>query len=211
MKKINKILNISFTILLLSFISCSNEEEEEQEIVVSEPLKSEQVTNFAAPQTGGMGQPIGGEFSKFDFVTGEKSASETEWDIAFRGTTICINGGTSTGTADEPVRNGNAGAVVVSGTFDSVTTVQGLTFSQDAEGSFAIPTGSDNGWYNYNPQTFTITPIPGKVLVFRTRDGRYAKVEILSYYLDQDSSNTRGGRYYTFNYVFNPNQGETSF
>ena len=49
--------------------------------------------------------------------------------------------------------------------FDSVTTVQGLTFSQDAEGSFAIPTGSDNGWYNYNPQTFTITPIPGKVLV----------------------------------------------
>ena len=99
----------------------------------------------------------------------------------------------------------------MSGTFDSVTTVQGLTFSQDAEGSFAIPTGSDNGWYNYNPQTFTITPVPGKVLVFRTRDGRYAKVEILSYYLDQDSSNTRGGRYYTFNYVFNPNQGETSF
>ena len=79
MKTINKILNISFTILLLSFISCSNEEEEEQEIVVSEPLKSEQVSNFAAPQTGGMGQPIGGEFSKFDFVTGEKSTSETEW------------------------------------------------------------------------------------------------------------------------------------
>ena len=57
MKTINKILNISFTILLLSFISCSNEEEEEQEMVVLEPLKSEQVANFAAPQTGGMGQP----------------------------------------------------------------------------------------------------------------------------------------------------------
>ena len=208
MKTIKKILNISFTILFLSIISCSNEE---QEMVVLDPLKSEQVTNFVAPQTGGMGQPIGGEFSKFDFATGEKSTSETEWDIAFRGSTICINGGTSTGTANEPVRNGNAGAVIVSGTFDSVITVQGLTFSQDAEGSFAIPTGSDNGWYNYNPQTFTITPIPGKVLVFRTRDGRYAKVEILSYYLDQDSSNIRGSRYYTFNYVFNPNQGETSF
>ena len=73
----------------------------------------------------------------------------------FRGTTICINGGSSTGTADEPVRNGNAGAVVVTGTFDSVTTVQGLTFSQ-MQRSFAIPTGSENGWYNYN-QTFTIT------------------------------------------------------
>ena len=210
MKTINKILNISFTILLLSFISCSNDEEEEQEMVVLEPLKSEQITNFAAPQTGGMGEPIGGEFSKFDFENGAKTSSETDWDIAFRGTTICINGGVSTGTADEPTRNGNAGAVIVSGTFDSVITAEGLTFLQDSEGTFAIPTGSDNGWYNYNSQTFTISPIPGKILVFRTRNNKYAKVEILSYYLDQDSSNPRGSRHYTFNYVFNPNEGETS-
>jgi len=47
--------------------------------------------------------------------------------------------------------------------------------------------------------------------VFRTHDGKYAKVEILSYCLDQDSSNPIGGRNYTFNFVYNPNQGETSF
>ncbi len=210
MKTINKILNISFAILFLSVISCTNEEEQEQEMVVLEPIKSEQITNFAAPQTGGMGEPIGGEFSKFDFENGAKTSSETDWDIAFRGTTICINGGVSTGTADEPTRNGNAGAVIVSGTFDSVITAEGLTFLQDAEGSFAIPTGSDNGWYNYNRQTFTISPIPGKILIFRTRNNKYAKVEILSYYLDQDSSNPQGSRHYTFNYVFNPNEGETS-
>ena len=86
---------------------------EEQEIVVSEPLKSEQVTNFCTSDRWN-GTAYRWRIFKFDFVTGEKSTSETEWDIAFRGTTICINGGTSTGTADEPVRNGNAGAVVVS-------------------------------------------------------------------------------------------------
>lgn len=36
--------------------------------------------------------------------------------------------------------------------------------------------------------TNLVTPIPRKVLVFRTRDGRYAKVEILSYYQNAPSN-----------------------
>ena len=60
---------------------------------------------------------------------------------------------------------------------------------------------------NYSFQTNVVSPVPGKILVFRTHDGKYAKVKILSYYLDQDSSNPRGGRNYTFNFVYNPNQG----
>jgi hypothetical protein len=57
--------------------------------------------------------------------------------------------------------------------------------------------------------TNIISPIPGKVLVIRTRDGRYAKVEILSYYENQDTA--ASGRFYTFNYAYNPNDGATSF
>ena len=194
----------------LFFVSCDDDDDMPQ----SDPIESEQVTNLNAPQTGGQGQPIGGPFTKFDFSTGQETTSETEWDIAFRGTTIAVNGGSSTGTNDEPDRNGNAAASIVNGAFADVTDAAGFAYSQDGNGSFAIPTGSDNGWYNYNPATFTITAIPGKVLVFRTRDGRYAKVEILSYYKDnpaQPDPMSDESRYYTFNYVYNPNKGETSF
>jgi len=178
-----------------------------------DPIQTEQVSNLHAPQTGGQGQPVGGDFTKFDFETGEVTTSDTDWDIAFRGTTIAVNGGTATGTDDEPERTGDVEATVVSGTFASVTTADGLSFSQDADGSFAIPTGSDNGWYNYNFQTNIVSPIPGKVLVFKTTAGNYAKVEILSYYEDAPANpdpNTDAGRYYTFDYVLNPN-GDTSF
>ncbi|WP_282086075.1 HmuY family protein [Aquimarina algiphila] len=176
---------------------------------ILDPLVENKVENLPAPQTGGQGtgQAIGGVFTKFDFETGAVTTSETDWDIAFRGTTIAVNGGEVTGTADEPARNGNAGAAIVTGTFTSATSAEGLTFNQDASTTFAIPTGSDNGWYNYNFMTNIISPIPGKVLVFRTRNGNYAKIEILSYYLNEDTS--QSGRNYTFNYVYNPNDGET--
>jgi hypothetical protein len=208
MKAMKAMKAIAIATLFIGFTSCDNDDENTP---LPDPVQSEQVVNFAAPQTGGQGQPIGGEFAKFDFETGMQTTSDTDWDIAFRGTTIAVNGGTVTGTADEPTRNGNAGVTIVSGTFASVNTADGLTFTQDADAGFAIPNVSDNGWYNYNFMTNIVSPIPGKILVFRTRDGKYAKVEILSYYLDQDTSNTAVGRHYTFDYVYNPNEGETSF
>lgn len=197
-------------IAILGFTSCSNDEDTTPLLAV----ESEQVANLHAPQTGGQGQPIGGEFTKFDFSTGITTTSDTEWDIAFRGTTIIVNGGTSQGTNDEPVRNGEAAAYIATNTFEGLTTVDVNLLVQDSETSLAIPTGSDNGWYNYNPATFTITPLAGKILVFRTRDNRYAKVEILSYYQDAPSNPdpfTDEGRYYTFNYVYQPNENIITF
>ncbi|MGK0251107.1 MAG: hypothetical protein ACI81G_000543, partial [Gammaproteobacteria bacterium] len=148
MKTKNTFKAIALTALFIGFTSCSSDDDNTQQPA---PVQSEQVVNLAAPQTGGQGQPVGGEFAKFDFETGMETTSNTDWDIAFRGTTIAVNGGAITGIADEPTRNGNAAAAIVSGTFASVTTADGLTFIQDAAASFAIPTGSDNGWYNYNP------------------------------------------------------------
>lgn len=178
-------------------------------------LVIEAMSNLEAPQTGGQGQPVGGPFAKFSFETGQVADSETDWDIAFRGLTIVVNGGAETGTSDEPARNGNAGIAIESGTFADVNSADGLTFVQDADGTLAVPSGSDNGWYNYNPATFTVTPVPGRILVVRTHDGKYAKIEILSYYKDAPTEITptiamNDFRYYTFNYVYNPNEGETS-
>lgn len=209
MKTTIKTLKFAALVLLFTgFASCSDDDDSINRL----DIETSTVTNFEAPQTGGRDQePEGGEFAKFDFATGMRTTSDTEWDIAFRGLKIAVNGGAQTGEDDEPERNGNAAAAIVSGTMGSVDDVSSLTFSQDAPGSFAIPTGGSDGWYDYNFTTHTVTPVPGKILVFRTRDGRYAKVEILSYYRDQDTSDPSGSRVYTFNYIYNPNEGDTTF
>ncbi|RDY59259.1 HmuY family protein [Flagellimonas nanhaiensis] len=204
-------LKLSTLLLLFTILSsCSDDDSDAPQ---PDPVQSNTATNVPAPQTGGQGEPVGGPFTKFSFATGTVTDSETDWDIAFRGTTIALNGGTATGTADEPSRNGNAAAYIQNGTFSDVTSADGLTFTQDADAAFAIPTGSDSGWYNYNPATFTVTPIPGRILVFRTHDGKYAKMEILSYYRDAPAEPDPfmdESRVYTFKYLYNPNQGDTN-
>jgi hypothetical protein len=197
------------TVLTFSLSSCSEDDGPQ-----FQPIESETVNNLYAPQNGGQGEPITGPFTKFDFATGTTTTHEAAWDIAFRGTTIIVNGGESLGTTDEPERTGNAAAYIETGTLSSVEEVNPSLFQQDSSSGYAIPTGSGNGWYVYNPQTFTISPIPGNVLVFRTRDGKYAKMEILSYYKDAPDNPDAfvdEGRHFTFNYVYNPNVGETTF
>ncbi|MEP3382966.1 MAG: HmuY family protein [Flavobacteriaceae bacterium] len=202
----------SLLFMLVAFVGCSDDEDDTPDL---DAVESSTASNIEAPQTGGAGtdEPEGGPFTKFSFETGAVTDSDTEWDIAFRGTTIAVNGGTVTGTDDEPERNGNAAVAIETGTFANITNADGLTFAQDADGSFAIPTGSDDGWYNYNSATFIASPIPGIVLVVRTHDGKYAKIEILSYYPDapaEPNAFTDESRVYTFNYVYNPNEGETT-
>jgi hypothetical protein len=195
--------------LTIVFASC----EDNDPVLLA--IESETVTNLHAPQSGGQGQPISGEFTKFDFETGAETTSNIDWDIAFRGTTIIVNGGVSQGSTDEPARTGTAGAYIADGTLASVTDVNVNSFAVDAVAGLAIPTGSDNGWYNYaGPPSFLITPLAGKIIVVRTTEGRYAKMEILSYYEnapDMPNAMTDASRYFTFNYVYQPNEGVTTF
>jgi len=132
-------------------------------------------------------------------ATGDSATSK--WDIAFRSTTIIINGGTS--------GPGQGGAFVQTGTtFDEYAKVQADSiFRLDniaATPAFAIPTGSGNGWYNYNTTTNVITPIPGRVLVVRTATGKYAKLEITSYYKDAPATPDANSvaRYYHFRFGY---------
>ncbi len=206
MKMTSKFL--MFVLLASTFMACNKEDDAVKLVAVT----NETATNIPAPQTGGQGQPVGGAFTKFSFETGEVTTSDTAWDIAFRGTTIAVNGGTATGTTDEPTRNGDAAVAVVSGTFASVTDADGLSFAQDANGSFAISRENETSWYSYNPETHIISPVPGSVLVVKTHDGKYAKVEIKSYYKDAPAqpNETSESRFYTFDFVYNPNEGQTS-
>lgn len=202
-----KFLKLSLLALFIFTASCSSDDDKNEVV----PVVTTKVSNIAAPQTGGQGQPAGGAFAKFSFSQ-NKLVTDNSWDIAFRGTTIIVNGGAKIGIADEPERTGSGAVSIVSGTFASVTAFPAAsTFAQDAAAVYSIPTGSGKGWYSYNADTHIISPIAGKVFVVKTHDGKYAKFEILSYYKDAPASTTQTSEspYYTFNFAYQANSTTT--
>lgn len=202
------LLKLSILVLFLGLTSCNKDEATPQQV----SLESKTYPNLYAPQTGGQGQAVGGAFTKFSFSE-NAIVTNDNWDIAFRGTTIIVNGGTAIGITDEPTRTGVGAVSIVSGLFDAVTTFPAATtFVQDGNALYAIPTGSGNGWYSYNQTTNIIAPIAGRVFVVKTHDGKYAKFEILSYYKDAPANPdaTSLSRYFTFKFVYQSNSN-TSF
>jgi hypothetical protein len=197
LQKLSLVTIGSFVIML----SCKKDD-----VTVKDPVKADTVKNLAADPTtvSTTGQPLStGKYTFYSFKNGivaNTDSATTKWDMAFKATTILTNGGTS--------GIGQGGASVLSGIFDEIQTVSSSTvFAQDAKTAFAIPTGSGKGWYNYDGATNIISPIAGKVLIVKTADGKYAKVEILSYYKDAPiaPSGSNSSRYYTFRFVYQPN------
>lgn len=209
------LLLLSLTVLLAA---CDSGEALDEatpvEAIVVKDLPADPTT--PDPQTG---RPIGtGRYTFFSLRTGEivlsydspdrSDSASTTWDLAFQGTNILINGGTS--------GPGQGAAVVLEVPFDEVPEApEDEAFRVDGVDECpngiqrAICPGSGNGWYNYDPTTHIITPIPGRTIVVRTADGRYAKVRILSYYKGAPEPGsidpeTHPSRYYTFEYVFQP-------
>ena len=173
------------------------------------------VTDLVADTIIGMssiGQPYGsGRYTLYslerNIVVPSSDSASDKWDLGFRGTTIITNSGNS--------GPGKGGAFVLTGLFDELKSVPAdSTFRIDnAPSSYAIPAGSNRGWYVYNAPANLITPIPGRVLVVRTATGRFAKVEILNYYKGgvtpavgaSDDEKLRRQRYFTFRYTYQPN------
>ena len=209
--------NIAFSLLIiLSLSSCSNDDDAVTDDTNNQcqPVVSSRAENVPAPQTGNPGGPAGGPFTKFSFATGTVvDQNSSNWDIAFRGTTIVINGGEENGITDEPTRTGDVSAQIVNSTFDDLTEAPTSGYSQDSATQLAIISGSGNGWYTYTgPPNHLILPQPGKILVFKTSTNNYAKVEILSYYKDAPANpDGTNSRFYTFRYSYNPNIGVTTF
>ncbi len=136
--------------------------------------------------------------SSGDAPSAADSAS-SKWDIGFRSTSIIVNGGTS--------GPGSAAVIVQEGIFEELTEAPQSGYKTDSAEGFAVPAGSGNGWYNYNPQQMLVSPIPGRFLIVRTADGRYAKLRLLSYYRGAPETPNPFSdveRYYTFEYVFQP-------
>jgi HmuY protein len=152
------------------------------------------------------GRPVGtGAYSFYSLtenrVVQSKDSTTTVWDIALRGTSILVNGG---------LAGPGSGAIqIVDDLFDDVLVAPESGWAVDTEVAPATPPGSGMGWYNYNPATMVITPIPGKVILIRTATGKYAKMRILSYYKGMPDPPTAESeaRFISFEYVF---QGDGS-
>jgi HmuY protein len=210
--------SISYIIVIAVFnvflLSCSK-----SNTTIVAPLSATMVKDLPADTIIGItaqGQPYGA--GKYTFYSLEKNSiiantdsATTKWDLAFNGTKILTNSGTS-GT-------GLGGAFVQVGLFDNLKTISAdSVFKTDnAPSSYAVTFGSGKGWYTYDPIKNLITPLAGRVLVIRTASGKYAKVEIIAYYkggvtLDAtapDAEKLSKQRYYTFRYIFQPNGTKT--
>ncbi len=202
------VLVAGFTI---AFTGCNDDED-------PLPVVATTFSNLAAdPGTGfdpTTGQPTGltRKFTLFSFKTGDivanTDSATNKWDLGFNGTAIIVNSATS--------GPGTTQAQIVSGIFDELATAPDAGYLSDNDpapiagapnANLAIPTGSGKGWYTYDGAAMVNRPTAGKVIVVKTSEGRYAKMEIISYYKDAPASPTSSNiaRYYTFRYVYQPN------
>jgi hypothetical protein len=204
-----------FLSLGLALVACRKDEET---IVV--PLSAITVSNLAADTVTGLGvdgrPQSAGTTTYYSLVDNKVIAStdaaSTKWDIAFSSTKILVNSGTS--------GPGLGGAFVYVGLFDVLKTIPAdSNFATDNSNavSFAIPLGSGKAWYTYDALTTLVSPIAGRVLVIRTANGKYAKIEILNYYKGGVTLPATASvndklfkqRYYTFRYIYQANGSKT--
>ena len=180
-----------------------------------DPVITATITELDAQASVTMNPPpapptITGDYTKFSFSEGSVVDGDN-WDVAFRSTSIIVNGGVASDTL-QPTRSGNASVYMIDGIMGDIITVDTSLLLQDAITSTAIIDDFGQmqmGWCVYDNSTNLISPIAGKILVFRTHDNKYAKIEILNFY-DAAMSNIYGG-FYTFNYVYQPNENTLNF
>lgn len=201
--------------LSIALVACTKEEE-----VIVVPVSAIIVKDLAADTVTGLGldgRPQSAGTTTYYSLVDNKvipstDAASTKWDVAFSSTKILVNGGTS--------GPGVGGAFVHIGSFDTFTSIPADSiFKTDNSNaaSFAITLGSGRAWYTYDGLTTLISPIAGRVLVIRTATGKYAKIEIISYYKGgvtlpaSASVNDKlfKQRYYTFRYAYQPNGSKT--
>lgn len=121
-----------------------------------------------------------------------KAVQSTEaWDLSFTGTTIATSGSVQ----------------LVDGVFSAYTTAPASEYA----------TGKVATWYTYTGTTsvpnHAILPISGKIILVKTKEGKYAKVDMISYYKGNPNTSTAAfaelttrpaSKYYTFQFAYQP-------
>ena len=204
-------LVLSMLTLAVVFTACKKESPAPVDTVITATITEldAQAATFA-PNPPPAPPTITGDYTKFSFSEGTVVEGD-DWDVAFRSTSIIFNGGMASDTS-QPNRTGNAAVYIIDGTMKDISSVDESLLLQDGATSTAIIDDmgiQQMGWCIYDFVTNMISPIAGKILVVRTHDNKYAKIEILNFY-DAAFSNVYGG-FYTFNYVYQSEEGALTF
>jgi len=144
------------------------------------------------------------DFSRGSIVSDVSNFKDPKgWDLAFRRAKIASNGG---GTN----KNGMVGVANLKTTdFDSVTSVpEDTQFSKDTRTSAgADPKNvSLDNWYSYNFFDHNLKSYKN-VLIIKTAEGNYAKMQIINYYCKKDEEKIKGC--YSIKYVYQGNGGKS--
>jgi len=125
------------------------------------------------------------DYVYFDFSSGKPvrilDASSLEWDLAFRRGKVISNGGASS-------RLGKAGLIDLGEVdFNTIAQVPADNYVQD----IAADTETENPvlvkWYNYNYFTHKLTA-KKNIYAVRTANGKFAKLQFLSFYCDNQEA-----------------------
>ncbi len=200
-----KYICLFFIFNLLIFTSC---EETLNEHVIIENVLPFVELNASQYIVNPLDSSLTGKYERFSFSEGD-TVNHDDWDVAFRGSTIIVNGG-AISSADQPNRSGSAAVYIANGVMSDIKIVDVNKLIEDGSTRPAIIDDlgiSGQGWASYNQESHVLSPIAGKILVFRTHDNKYAKMEILYYYDSEDPQPSQGdfGGFYTFNYVYQSN------
>ena len=204
-------LNFLLSVFILLFASC--EKSSNNDIIIDEDVIAFVELNASQYDVNILDSLVTGKFEKFSFSEGD-TVTHDNWDVAFSGTTIIVNGGASY-NLNQPERTGYGAVYIASGIMSDIRTVDVSKLIQDNEDGPAIIDDlgiSEQGWASYDMEAHILSPTPGKILVFRTHDNKYAKMEILYFYDSPDPQPSEGdfGGFYTFNYVYQAD-GTTNF
>lgn len=200
MNKFKTLALVLFSSTALLATSCTKDNE------TPEPVAADLTVNTVADLDGSKGAVYYSLSTNKQVIGDDITAGK--WDLKFATTKISVNGGTSgTGTTQ---------AQVVNSTFADLTTAPADGYKTDAADAGAIA-----GWYTYTAETapqHAILPVPGKIIVVKTSDGKYAKVEMKSYYKGNPDTTTPifadlatrpASSYYTFKFAYQAS-GSTS-
>jgi HmuY protein len=175
---------------LFTLVSCSKDDDN----TVTPPVVAVETKTVANIDADAANK---GSFTLYSLVDNKvipnSDSATTKWDIGFKATTIIINGGTS--------GPGKAEAQVITGVFSQLVTAPETGYTTDAAAKKAI-----TGWYSYNMTTHVISPVTGAVIVLKTANGNYAKLEVTSYYKDAPATPDQNSisRYYNFRFAYQP-------
>jgi len=195
-------LNLFLSLIILLFASC---EKSSNNNIIDEKVIQFVELNASQYEVNILDSLVTGKFEKFSFSEGD-TVNHDNWDVAFSGTTIIVNGGDSY-SVNQPERTGNAAVYIATGVMSDIKIVDINKLEQDNASEPAIIDDlgiSEQGWASYDISTHILSPIPGRILVFRTHDNKYAKMEIIYFYDSPEPQPLEGdfGGFYTFNYVY---------